>query len=138
MPAGFSLEVLDVQPCFINSQPHVVLFLSSLAEILGRYSLSEPTTTSSPLKLLFSSKVLKLRLVYTNFSVSRVKLGSITNLWLEVGRDIKNYFKDINTHTLTHGIVWKDISTHHVIQCITTDIGAGYAKTSLLRNQNVL
>lgn len=38
--------------------------------------------------------------------------ASGVNLLLEVNRDIKLHFKEVYTHTCTHGIVFKDIVTH--------------------------
>lgn len=39
-------------------------------------------------------------------------LGSVSNLRLEVGREIQTHFKDVHTHTLTHQSVCKNISEH--------------------------
>lgn len=41
-------------------------------------------------------------------------LVSVTNLWLEVRKDIKTHFKDVNTHSFTHGIICKDNIFAHI------------------------
>lgn len=80
-PAGLSLSRFQrAQPPFIlSSRPHVALFLSPLAEVLGKCSLPEPPTPYPPLNLSFYPKVQKSRLVKTHFSVSGAKLSGLCN-----------------------------------------------------------
>lgn len=63
-PCGISLEVSQDTAFSLNSQPHFALFLSPLAELLGRYNLPELPTTYCTLEhvSIFSSKVQKFGL----------------------------------------------------------------------------
>lgn len=59
----FSLEVPEGAASFYpKSRPHVAVFLSPLAEVLGGY---KPPATYSPLELLFYPKIHEFSLVQT-------------------------------------------------------------------------